>query len=121
MALEIRSLDAPDELHELEKGRLALVRAGGLTVARATYEPGWRWSTHVGARTGETSCRVEHVVLVLQGRMRIRMDDGTELDVTAGDLCAIPAGHDAWVLGDEPYVSIHLGGADEYAEGTEGP
>ncbi|MGH7539929.1 MAG: cupin, partial [Gemmatimonadota bacterium] len=78
MALEIRNLDAPDETHELPKGKLELITAGSLTVGRATYEPGWRWSTHVGAASGETSCQVEHVVLVLQGKMRIRMDDGTE-------------------------------------------
>lgn len=114
MELEIRNLDAADDVKEIEKGKFELVSAGGLTVGRATYEPGWRWSEHVGAAQGQKSCSVEHVVLVLSGRMRIAMDDGREVDVGPGDLCAIPPRHDAWVLGDEPYVSLHFAGTEDY-------
>lgn len=115
MKLEVRSLSDPDETTTFVKGKLEIVSAGGVTVGRARYEPGWKWSEHVGAASGETSCQVEHVVLVLSGRMALRMDDGTEVEVGPGDLCAIPPGHDAWVLGDEPYVSLHFHGTEEYA------
>jgi mannose-6-phosphate isomerase-like protein (cupin superfamily) len=114
MELEIRNLGAADEVKEIEKGRFELASVAGLTVGRATYEPGWRWSEHVGAARGQRSCAVEHVILVLSGRMRIAMDDGREVDVGPGDLCAVPPGHDAWVLGDEPYVSLHFAGAQDY-------
>lgn len=117
-SVEVRSLDRPDEHIELTKGTLDIVSAGGQTVGRATYEPGWRWSEHVGRAQGQVSCTVAHVVLVLAGKMRIAMDDGDTFDVGPGDLCAIPSGHDAWVLGDERYVSLHFTGAEAYAEGT---
>lgn len=115
MELEVRRLDSPDEVTELDKGRLEVVTAGGVTVGRATYEPGWRWSEHVGSRVGTTRCAVAHVVLVVTGRMAIEMDDGRRVEVGPGDLCSVPPGHDAWVLGDEPYTSLHLVGADAYA------
>lgn len=116
MELEVQNLASPTEVREFEKGRFEMISAGGVAVGRATYEPGWRWSEHVGAERGEKSCQVAHVVLVLSGRMKVAMDDGRELEVGAGDLCAIPPGHDAWVVGDEPYVSLHFHGVQEYAE-----
>ncbi len=91
----------------------------GATVGRATYEPGWKWSQHVGAKTGQATCQVEHVVLVVSGRAMIAMEDGREVEITAGDLCAIPPGHDSWVVGDEPYVSLHFSGAEAYARGDD--
>ena len=116
--IEIRNLDRPDEVQPLEKGRLEVCTAGGLTVGRATYEPGWKWSEHVGAATGDAWCEVEHVVLVLQGRMVVAMRDGERVEIGPNDLCHIPPGHDAWVVGDQPYVSLHFAGMDEYARNT---
>jgi mannose-6-phosphate isomerase-like protein (cupin superfamily) len=87
-------------------------------VGRATYEPGWRWSEHVGPTAGTKSCEVEHVGLVVSGRAAVRMDDGTELVLEPGDLFYVPPRHDSWVVGDEPYVSLHFLGADRYAAGS---
>jgi quercetin dioxygenase-like cupin family protein len=98
-----------------EKGRFELYRVGPMTIGRATYEPGWRWSEHVGAGTGERSCKVEHVGLVLSGQAMARMDDGTERIMRAGELFYVPPGHDSWVVGDEPYVSLHIMGSEDYA------
>jgi quercetin dioxygenase-like cupin family protein len=98
-----------------EKGRFELYRIGPMTLGRASYEPGWRWSEHVGARNGESWCRVEHVGLVLSGAAAVRMDDGRELVMRAGDFFAVPPGHDSWVVGDEPYVSLHILGGEGYA------
>ena len=115
MNLEIRRFDSPDETRTFEKGRLDLVKIGGATVGRASYEPGWKWSKHVGPIAGTKSCEVEHVGLVLRGRAKVAMNDGHEFEIGPGDLFAIPPGHDSWVIGGEPYVSIHLLGADQYA------
>ena len=115
MELEVRRFEEPDEEREMPLGRFQLVQVGGTTVGRASYDPGWRWSEHVGAASGERSCRVEHIGLVVSGRNRITMDDGRVIEVGPGDLFAVPPGHDSEVIGDEPYVSLHLLGAALYA------
>ena len=115
MKLDLKRFDAPDETRVFEKGKFELVKIGGMTVGRASYEPGWRWSAHVGAGTGERSCQVEHVGLVVSGRAKVLMDDGREIEMGPGDLFSVPPGHDSWVVGDEPYVSLHFMGADVYA------
>jgi mannose-6-phosphate isomerase-like protein (cupin superfamily) len=111
----IKRFDEPDELRTFELGTFALASLGGVTVGRATYEPGWVWSTHVGAASHQTSCPVEHVGLVVSGTAGVRMDDGTGYELTPGDLFYVAPGHDSWVIGDEPYVSLHFLGAQEYA------
>jgi len=111
----IRRFEAADDVRRFTKGRFEVVRIGGLTLGRAIYKPGWKWSEHVGAASGETSCRVEHVGFVVSGRACVRMDDGEEIELRAGDIFSVAPGHDSWVVGDEPYVSLHLIGADDYA------
>jgi mannose-6-phosphate isomerase-like protein (cupin superfamily) len=105
-----------EERREFDKGSFEVVQIGGMTIGRATYEPGWKWSEHVRPSAGTDSCEVEHVGLVVSGRAVIAMDDGTEVEVGPGDLFAVPPGHDSWVVGDEPYVSLHFLGADAYAK-----
>ena len=111
----LRRFEEPDEIREMPKGRFELVRIGGLTIGRATYRPGWKWSQHVGASLGQTSCHVEHVGMVVSGCATAAMDDGRIIEMRAGDIFYIPPGHDSWVVGDEPYVSLHLLGAQDYA------
>ena len=111
----LKRFDAPDETRVFEKGRFELVRVGGMTIGRATYEPGWKWSLHVGAETGATMCEVEHVGMVVSGRATAAMRDGRVIEMKAGDVFYIAPGHDSWVVGDEPYVSLHFLGADDYA------
>ena len=115
MDLSLVNFDSPAEVREFEKGRFEVYSVGPKTLGRATYEPGWRWTEHVGAGTGETSCPVEHVGLVLSGRAAVKMDDGTEKVMGPGDFFYVPPGHDSWVVGDEPYVSLHIMGSEEYA------
>jgi hypothetical protein len=117
--LAIRRFDAPDETRSFEKGTFELLSLGGATIGRASYEPGWKWSRHVGAATGSEWCEVEHVGVVLSGHAAVRMTDGTELVMEPGDVFAIPPGHDSWVVGNEPYVSLHLLGAADYAARDE--
>ncbi len=100
----------------MPKGRFDLVHVGGMTIGRAAYEPGWRWSEHVGAAAGATRCTVAHVGLVVSGTAAVAFDDGTVVELSAGQLFHIPgAPHDSWVIGDTPYVSLHFLGADHYA------
>src|SRR6266702_331827 len=111
----LKRFEQPDEMRMFEKGRFEVVRLGGMTIGRATYEPGWKWSEHGGRATGAKSCLVEHVGMVRSGRATAAMNDGRVIEIKAGDVFYIAPGHDSWVVGDEPYVSIHLMGADAYA------
>jgi quercetin dioxygenase-like cupin family protein len=118
-ALEIvlRRFEEPDEVREMVKGRFELVRIGGITLGRATYEPGWRWSEHVGPALGATRCSVEHVGMVVTGTATAALDDGRVIELRAGELFYIPPiPHDSWVIGDTPYVSLHFLGAEHYAK-----
>lgn len=119
--VDLKRFDSPDEVRTFEKGRFEIVRIGGITIGRASYEPGWRWSTHVGAALGRKSCEVEHVGLVLSGQATAAMDDGSMSILKPGDLFYITPGHDSWVVGDEPYVSLHFMGAAEYAQAKPTP
>lgn len=113
----LKAFDAPDEVRVFDKGRFELVRIGGLVIGRATYEPGWKWSEHVGAASGARHCLVEHVGLVLEGAATAALEDGRVFELRAGMLFYIPPiAHDSWVLGDAPYVSLHFLGADHYAK-----
>ena len=111
----LKRFEQPDEIRTFEKGRFELVRLGGMAIGRATYEPGWKWSVHVGPSAGTKSCAVEHVGMVISGRATAAMDDGRVFEMKAGDVFYIEPGHDSWVVGDEPYVSLHFMGADTYA------
>ena len=113
--LALARFDQPHERRVFEKGTFELVSIGGTTLGRATYEPGWRWSEHVGRASGQDLCQVAHLGVVLHGRAAVKMSDGAEFVISEGDVFSIPAGHDSWVVGDEPYVSLHLIGAEDYA------
>ncbi len=113
----LRRFDAPDEVREMTLGRFEVVHIGGLTLGRATYQPGWRWSEHVGREIGAQHCSVEHVGLVVSGTATAAFANGRVVELKAGNLFYIPPEpHDSWVVGDEPYVSLHFLGAEHYAK-----
>ncbi len=113
--LILKRFENPDETRIFEKGRFDLVRLGGLTIGRAEYQPGWRWSTHVAPLAGSDFCEVEHVGMVISGRAMAAMRDGRQVELAAGSLFYIPpAPHDSWVVGATPYVSLHFQGAADY-------
>lgn len=97
-------------------GKIELVNLAEGAVGRATFEPGWRWSQHVKPIAGTESCQAAHTVYVISGRMKTVMDDGEEVELGPGDFAVLPAGHDAWVVGDEPCVSIDWQGMTDYAK-----
>jgi quercetin dioxygenase-like cupin family protein len=113
----LKRFESPDETRIMVKGRFEVVHIGGLTIGRASYEPGWKWSEHVGPSLGQTRCPVEHVGLVLSGTATAAFDDGRVIELRAGELFYIPpVPHDSWVVGAEPYVSLHFLNADHYAK-----
>ena len=112
----LRQFEQPDEVRTFPKGRFEIVHLKGLTIGRAIYEPGWRWSEHVGPGVGASHCNVEHIGMVLSGRATAAFQNGLVHEMRAGDLFYIPpVPHDSWVVGDEPYVSLHFLGAAHYA------
>lgn len=106
--LQRKNLGEPDEVHTFTRGRVEIVNLPGFVLGRAIFEPGWRWSTDVKPFVMTESCQIAHASLILSGRMRVRLDDGTEIDLAAGDAHVVPPGHDAWVIGDQPLVSIDV-------------
>lgn len=101
-----RNFDEPDEVIEVEKVTAEIISLGGITLARDIHQPGWRWSYHVKPLVGTEWCESRHVGYALRGRAHIAMRDGTEFDCRPGDLIDIHPGHDAWVLGDEPWEML---------------
>jgi quercetin dioxygenase-like cupin family protein len=116
--LQGKSLDSPDETRSFDNGKMDVVELGNVTVGRATFEPGWRWSEHVKPIAGTDSCEVPHVGYVISGRMGIAMDDGEEQEFGPNEAFVIPPGHDGWTVGDEPLIVLDFSGADEYAKGA---
>ncbi len=113
----LKRFDSPDEVRTFEKGSFETVTLGGMTIGRATYQPGWRWSVDVGRETGEDYCTVEHVGMVISGCATAAFADGRVTEMKAGDVFYVPSEpHDSWVVGDEPYVSLHFMGATKYAK-----
>ena len=111
----LKRFDNPDELREFEKGKFELVTLRGMTIG--TYQPGWKWSEDVGSAMNEAYCHVEHVGMVVSGSATAAMANGEIVEMTPGDLFYVPPSpHDSWVIGDEPYVSLHFMGAAGYAK-----
>ena len=113
---ELKRFDKPDEVREFPKGRLELVKIGGATIGRATFEPGWRWSTSLQPIVKTKSCEAPHFQYHIAGTLMIQMDDGKTFEAKAGDVSLLPIGHDAWVVGDEHAVVVDFQGMLDYAK-----
>jgi Cupin domain len=111
-----KSFANPDETRSIPNGKVEVLNLGDVQAMRATFQPGWKWSESVKPIAGTDSCQVAHLGYQLSGRMRVRMDDGSEHELSAGDVCRIPPGHDAWVVGDEPVIVLDFQGAGAYAK-----
>ena len=105
-----KSLNTPDQVLNMDRGRIDIVEIAGGGVGRATFQPGWKWSDHEKPVVGGGDyCQVPHFVYLAAGRLHVVFADGNELDLNAGDIAILPAGHDGWVVGDEPAVMIDFG------------
>jgi uncharacterized cupin superfamily protein len=111
-----KSFDSPEETRTVDKGKLDVVKLGDVTAMRARFEPGWRWSECVKPVVKTEQCQLSHVGHAIQGRLTVRMQDGTEQSISAGESYTIPPGHDAWVEGDKPFVGLEVLSADQYAK-----
>jgi len=115
--VEVKSFDSPDEVRPFEgKGEAKVLQIGGQTIGRGRFEPGWRWSENVKPIAGTDSCQVSHLGYVLSGRMKVFMDDGTELEVGPGEVCVIPPGHDAEVISDKSAQFVDFGEVSDFAK-----
>ena len=114
--MEVKNLSKAEEVRTFDKGRLELIKIGGATIGRATFQPGWRWSESVKPLVKTKSCEAPHFQYHLSGTLRIKMDDGTEEDCKVGDVSLLPTGHDAWVVGNEPVVVVDFQGMVDYAK-----
>jgi mannose-6-phosphate isomerase-like protein (cupin superfamily) len=113
----LKQFESPDEIRLLNKSKFEVVRLGNMSIGRATYEPGWKWSEDVGPIVGARHCSVEHVGIVLSGTAAVAFDNELPVEMQAGELFYIPpVPHDSWVVGNQPYVSLHFLGADHYAK-----
>jgi hypothetical protein len=115
-ATEHRDFAQPDEVRTFPLGHADILEVGGGEVGRLVFQPGWRWSESVKPIAGTELCQAPHFQYHLACTLRIRMVDGTEFDATPGQVTSLPAGHDAWVVGDEDVVVIDWFGASEYAK-----
>ena len=111
-----KSMSKPDEKRTFDKGQVELVKVGGVTFGRATFQPGWKWSTCVKPLAKTKSCEAPHLQYHVSGKIHVVMDDGSEEDFGPGDVSLLPPGHDAWVVGNEPVVVIDISGMTEYAK-----
>ena len=117
--VESKSMDAPDERRTPDKTMVSVVHLGPATVARLQVEPGWRWSECIKPVVGGESCQAGHLGYVVSGRLLIAAMDGSELDIGPGDAYRLEPGHDAWVVGDEPFIALEFESktAENYARG----
>ncbi len=113
---EHKSFGTPDEKREFPHGHADIIQVGGGAVGRLVFEPGWRWSNDVKPLAGTASCEAPHFQYHLSGSLAILMDDGQEFIAGPGDVTSLPSGHDAWVVGNEPVVTIDWYGASNYAQ-----
>ena len=115
-SIEVRTFDSPHETRSFDKGKLELIEINGRMIGRATFEPGWRWSTSLGPLVKTKSCEAPHFQYHLSGTLHVKADDGTEKDVKPGEVYMLAGGHDAWVVGDAPVVVIDFQGMVDYAK-----
>lgn len=104
--LQAKSFETPDEIRDLPKARFDIVRLDEVTVGRSSFEPGWRWSTDLGPMVGTATCQMRHLGYTISGSLRAALDDGQTIDIRPNTVYEIPPGHDAWVVGEEPWVTI---------------
>ena len=114
---ELKSFGKPDEVREFPLGKVEIINIGGATIGRATFQPGWKWSTSVQPLVNTHSCEAPHFQYHVSGRLKVKMDDGTILECKPGDVSLLPMGHDAWVVGKEPAVVVDFQGMIDYAKG----
>jgi class 3 adenylate cyclase len=111
----VRRFDDADEHREFEEGFVDLISMGGVTIGRETLRPGWCWSKHVRTIADTERCEFHHVGYQVSGRWVVEDRDGVQQEIGPGDVFDTPPGHDSWVVGDEPCVTIDFQGIADWA------
>ncbi len=114
--MQKKSMNSPDETRTFDKGKLVLTNVGDTSVGKMTLEPGWSWEKCIKPIAKTESCEASHTQYVESGRIRVKMNDGSEEEYGPGDVAYIPPGHNAWVVGNEPYIGIEFGSKANYAK-----
>ena len=114
--MQKKSLNSPDETRTFDKGKLDLTKIGDTSIGRIYLEPGWSWEKCMKPIAKTQSCEASHTQYVVSGRMRVKMNDGSEEEYGPGDVLYIPPGHNTWVVGNEPYTGIEIATMDNYAK-----
>jgi class 3 adenylate cyclase len=104
--LQYKSFASPDEVRSFPNGQAEVVRLDESVIGRAVYEPGWRWSTAMPAIAGTDRCQLHHLGYSISGAIHVVTDDGQAIDIPPDSVYEIPPGHDAWVVGDDPWVTV---------------
>ena len=113
----LKNFNNPDEIRNFDKGKFELVKLKDMTIGRASYEPGWKWSINVSPLSGTEFCEVEHLGMVISGSATVAFKNGEIHILKKGDLFYVPPEpHDSWVIGDKKYISLHFLGAEVYAD-----
>ena len=113
----LKNFDKPDEIRKFDKGQFEIVKVANMTIGRATYAPGWKWSIDVSPLVGTKFCEVEHLGMVIAGIATVAFKDGEIYTLEKGDIFYVsPQPHDSWVVGDQEYISLHFLGAEKYAD-----
>lgn len=115
-AAEQKSFYEADEIRTFNRGRAEVIHIGGGDVMRLTLEPGWKWSADVKPTAGTELCEAPHFQYIVSGTMAVEMADGQQLEIGPGEVCVLPSGHDAWVIGDEPVIAVDWRGASAWGK-----
>jgi oxalate decarboxylase/phosphoglucose isomerase-like protein (cupin superfamily) len=114
--MQKKKMTSPDEIRSFDKGKVEIAKVGDTSIGRAYFEPGWSWEKCVKPIAKTNSCQAPHTQYVISGKMRVRMDDGSEEEFGPGDVGYVPPGHNAWVVGDEPFIAVDFTGMETYAK-----
>ena len=115
-SIEVKSFKSPEETRTFGHGKVELVKLGGALIGKATFQPGWKWSEHVKPIAKTNSCEAPHLQYQVSGVLHVVTDDGQERDIHPGEVACLSAGHDAWVVGNEPVVAVDFQGMVDYAK-----
>ena len=113
--LQHKHLEHADEIRQYTLGATEIFELDDFVIGRMIMHPGWRWMRDVQPIAGTERCMNHHLGYVVRGTLHVELADGSEAEIGPREMFEIPPGHDAWVIGDEPWEAIDFRGARNYA------
>jgi len=108
----VKRFDNPEKVLMFDQGRLEMITVGGRAIGKGSYAPGWRWSRCATSSAPAGARLPEHVGVVLTGRAKVLIHEGSEIDLNPGDFFHITAEDDEWVVGYRPCEILYLSGVE---------